>query len=116
MKIRGILIAATAVALIGANASAETVGLGTTKGGLTAQVTATISKVVSTHSDGLQMRTQVMGGTQKYIPVVNAGELEFGVSNISNIMQYTQSPPRRERTGSCSGNCRLRQRLLHFLF
>jgi TRAP transporter TAXI family solute receptor len=34
------------------------------------------------------MRTQVMGGTQKYIPVVNAGELEFG---ISNIMQYTMA-------------------------
>ena len=62
--------------------------LGTTKGGLTAQVTATISKVVSTHAGGLQMRTQVMGGTQKYIPVVNAGELEFGVSNI---MQYTMA-------------------------
>ncbi len=36
MRIHGILIAAGAGALIGANASAETVGLGTTKGGLTA--------------------------------------------------------------------------------
>ena len=88
MSIRGILIAGAAAALISASASAQTVGLGTTKGGLTAQVTATISKVVSTHADGLQMRTQVMGGTQKYIPVVNAGELEFGVSNI---MQYTMA-------------------------
>ncbi len=88
MTYRTILAAAAAMALIGANASAQTVGLGTTKGGLTAQVTATISKVVSTHADGLQMRTQVMGGTQKYIPVVNAGELEFGVSNI---MQYTMA-------------------------
>ncbi len=88
MRFHGILIAGAAVALIGASASAETVGLGTTKGGLTAQVTATISKIVSTHAGGLQMRTQVMGGTQKYIPVVNAGELEFGVSNI---MQYTMA-------------------------
>jgi TRAP transporter TAXI family solute receptor len=88
MKIGRIMVAVSAVALFGASASAETVGLGTTKGGLTAQVTATISKVVSTHSNGLQMRTQVMGGTQKYIPVVNAGELEFGVSNM---MQYTMA-------------------------
>ena len=88
MTIRGILIAGAATALISASAAAQTVGLGTTKGGLTAQVSATISKVVSTHADGLQMRTQVMGGTQKYIPVVNAGELEFG---ISNIMQYTMA-------------------------
>ena len=29
------------------------------------------------------MRKQTMGGTQQYIPVVNAGELEFGISNIS---------------------------------
>lgn len=88
MRNIAILIAAAAVALTGAGVSAQTVGLGTTKGGLTAQVTATISKTVSTHAGGLQMRTQVMGGTQKYIPVVNAGELEFGVSNI---MQYTMA-------------------------
>ncbi len=36
MRFHGILIAGAAVALIGASASAETVGLGTTKGGLTA--------------------------------------------------------------------------------
>ena len=29
------------------------------------------------------MRKQTMGGTQQYIPVVNAGELAFGISNIS---------------------------------
>lgn len=84
MQFTGIVTVGAIVALAAANASAQTVGIGTTKGGATAQVTAAISKVVSTHS-GMQMRTQVMGGTQKYIPVVNAGELEFGVSNM---MQY----------------------------
>ncbi len=88
MHTKSILMAGAALAFAATQASAATVGLGTTKGGLTAQVTATISKTVSTHADGLQMRTQVMGGTQKYIPVVNAGELEFGVSNI---MQYTMA-------------------------
>lgn len=62
-------------------ASAQVLGLGSTKGGATAQVTKAIASVVSAHS-GMQMRTQPMGGTQQYIPIVNAGELEFGVSNM----------------------------------
>ena len=56
------------------------VGIGTTKGGATAQVSAGLSKIVSSHA-GFQMRPQPMGGTQQYIPIVNAGELDFGISN-----------------------------------
>jgi uncharacterized protein len=67
--------------LVAVPVMAQTVGIGSTKGGATAQVTAAISKVVSSKA-GFQMRTQPMGGTQQYIPVVNAGELEFGVSNM----------------------------------
>lgn len=66
---------------------AQTVGIGTTKAGATGQVSASIAKVVSQRTD-LQMRTQPMAGTQKYIPAVNAGSLEFGVANI---MQTTWS-------------------------
>ena len=66
-----------------ASASATTVGIGSTKAGAVSQITATISKAVSQHAPGVQMRKQTMGGTQQYIPVVNAGELEFGISNIS---------------------------------
>jgi len=84
MKISRLIAISAASVLVAGSVSAETIGIGTTKGGATAQVTASISKVVSKYS-GIQMRTQVMGGTQKYIPVVNSGELEFGVSNI---MQY----------------------------
>lgn len=76
------MVAAVAVA-IGTPASAETVGIGATKAGAVAQITATISKVVSENSGGIQMRKQTMGGTQQYIPVVNAGELAFGISNIA---------------------------------
>jgi hypothetical protein len=94
------------MAFMASQASAASVGVGTTKGGATAQVTATISKVVSAHAGGLQMRTQVMGGTQKYIPVVNAGELEFGVSNI---MQYTMS---QRGTGLSAGKKYLNLRLV----
>ncbi len=68
---------------LAASASAQTVGIGSTKAGAVAQITATISKAVSEHAPGVQMRKQTMGGTQQYIPVVNAGELEFGISNIT---------------------------------
>ncbi len=75
-------------ALVAAPAAAQTVGIGTTKAGAVAQITATISKVVSESGVGIQMRSQTMGGTQQYIPVVNAGELAFA---ISNIPQYTMA-------------------------
>ena len=46
-----------------ASASAQTVGIGSTKAGAVSQITATISKAVSEHAPGLQMRKQTMGGT-----------------------------------------------------
>ena len=60
--------------------NAKTVGIGSTKGGVLAAVVANVAKVVTLTTD-LKMRPQPMGGTQQYIPVVNAGELEFGISN-----------------------------------
>jgi len=76
------LIAIASIATFGVyEASAQTVGIGTTKRGATSQVSASIAKIASTHG-GMQMRTQPMAGTQQYIPPVNAGSLEFGVANI----------------------------------
>jgi uncharacterized protein len=90
IKAAGIIGTATAFALLAGGALAQTVGIGTTKGGATAQVTAGISKIVSQHGGGLQMRPQPMGGTQQYIPIVNAGELEFGVANMmQTYMAFT---------------------------
>lgn len=71
-----------AVALGATAASAQPVGLGTTQAGATAQLAAAIAKVVSERSGGLQMRLQQMAGAAQYIPLVNAGELEFGIANI----------------------------------
>ena len=73
-----ILLAGGIAIAMASQASAQTVGIGSTKAGAVAQITATISKAVSEHGGGLQMRKQTMGGTQQYIPVVNAGELAFG--------------------------------------
>ncbi|MCY4549128.1 MAG: TAXI family TRAP transporter solute-binding subunit [Defluviicoccus sp.] len=75
-------LATVAAGTLAGAAAAQTVGIGATKAGAVSQITATISKAVSEHAPGLQMRKQTMGGTQQYIPVVNAGELEFGISNI----------------------------------
>jgi TRAP transporter TAXI family solute receptor len=111
-KIAGSAAAVLAGAVIAAGtAQAQSIGIGSTKGGATAQVTAGISKVVSAHS-GSQMRPQPMGGTQQYIPVVNAGELAFGVSNaMQAYMAFTG-------TGLSAGkkypNLRVAARLMTF--
>ena len=61
--------------------TAETIGIGTTKGGATAQISAAISKVVSANSE-VQVRPQAMANTQQYIPVVNAGKIQLGLANV----------------------------------
>lgn len=78
----GLLAAASTTLAMASAASAQVYGIGSTKAGATSQITATISKAVSEHG-GIQMRKQTMGGTQQYIPPVNAGELAFGISNIA---------------------------------
>ena len=81
------IAAATAVSVMLAGAAnAQQIGIGSTKSSVVAQMTAVISKVVSEHSD-LRMRPQTMGGTQQYIPVVNAGKLEFGIGNMYQTAQ-----------------------------
>lgn len=83
MKYCSFALATVAGVAFASAASAQTFGIGSTKAGAVSQITATISKAVSEHAPGIQMRKQTMGGTQQYIPVVNAGELGFGISNIS---------------------------------
>ena len=90
MKLVSLTLATAAVVGLAASASAQTLGIGSTKAGAVSQITATISKAVSEHSGGIQMRKQTMGGTQQYIPVVNAGELGFGISNISQYHMAQQ--------------------------
>ncbi len=78
--VSAVALAATFAATSGI-ASAQVIGIGTTKGGATAQVANAIAKIATTRGN-VQMRAQAMGGTQQYIPVVNAGELDFGVANL----------------------------------
>ena len=62
-------------------AAAQTIGIGTTKGGATAQISTAIAKVVSANS-AVQVRPQAMANTQQYIPVVNQGKIELGLANV----------------------------------
>ena len=63
---------------------AQVVGLGTTQVGATFQLSTGIAKVVSDKA-GLQMRTQPMAGAAQYAPLVNAGEIEFGIANTPEL-------------------------------
>ena len=65
-------------------AVAQVVGLGTTQIGATSQLSIGIAKVVSDKS-GVQMRTQPMAGAAQYAPLVNAGDIDFGISNIVEL-------------------------------
>jgi hypothetical protein len=91
-------------------ASAQTVGMGSTKSSMVAAMTTAISNVVSGKSV-LKMRRQVMGGTQKYIPVVDAGELEFGVSNM---IQYAMAKDGRVLSSKPYKNLQLVATLMRF--
>lgn len=104
----GIAIAALAAS----TASAETLGVGSTKGTAVGQMATILSKVVSEKATGIELRPKNMGGSQKYVPVVNAGELQFG---IANIVQTTMA---FEGTGLSAGkdykNLRLAATLMAF--
>ncbi len=67
-----------------ATASAQVVGLGTTQTGATFQLATGLAKVIS-DKGGMQMRTQPMAGAAQYAPLVNRGDIEFGISNVPEL-------------------------------
>ena len=75
MKILQLTSAIIAAAMVVNVAQARTIGICTT------QVAAAISNTVTTKNN-LSMPPQPMRGTQQYIPFVNAGEIDFGVSSL----------------------------------
>lgn len=67
-------------ALAALPALAQSVGMATAKqGAYTYSAGAAISKVAS--DNGLAMRIQPYAGTSAYVPVLNKGEVEFGLAN-----------------------------------
>jgi uncharacterized protein len=74
-------IAATLSVFSVTMAAAETVGLATTKGGATEQIATALAKTI-TEKAGVMVRPQVMANTSQYLPLVDAGRVEFGIANF----------------------------------
>ena len=74
-------ILAAALAASAPAAQAQVVALGSTATGGTSQIGRAIAAEVSEASP-LQMRPQEVANTADYIPLVDAGELEFGIANV----------------------------------
>lgn len=87
--IRSSLAALALVAAAAMPAAAQVAALGTTKGGATAQVSTAIANVVSAAGQ-VQIRPQAMANTSQYIPMVNAGRIEFGIANLPQTMFAVQ--------------------------
>jgi TRAP transporter TAXI family solute receptor len=84
MKIKHILIGAVAATAMAGGAVAEIAALGSTSRGGTSQIGRSLAAAVSEASD-LQLRPQEMANTADYMPLVNSGELEFGISNVVQL-------------------------------
>lgn len=85
-----------ALVLTPALAAAQVVGLGTTQVGATFQLATGVAKVVS-DKGGLQMRTQPMAGAAQYAPLVNRGDIEFGISNVPELHWLSKGEAITER-------------------
>lgn len=71
-------------ALLPGAAAAQVVTLGSTTAGATGQMGRAIAATVSELSP-LNMRPQEMANTADYMPLVNAGEIDFGISNVVQL-------------------------------
>ena len=78
--LRTLALAAAFAAAAVTGAQAQTVGLGTTKGGATAQISTALASVISGGSD-LMVRPQALANTSQYLPLVDSGRLDFGIAN-----------------------------------
>lgn len=73
--------AVTAIAAMTATPlAAQTIGIGTTKGGATGQIGTALAQVISLNSD-LQVIPQISANTSQYIPMLNSGQLELAIAN-----------------------------------
>ncbi|MEO1686631.1 MAG: TAXI family TRAP transporter solute-binding subunit [Pseudomonadota bacterium] len=78
------LIAAGALSLGATAAAAQVAAIGSTSRGGTSQIGRAIAAAI-TEGSSLNARPQEMANTADYIPLINAGELDFGVANIVQL-------------------------------
>lgn len=85
MRVLRLIAFACALASTVTAARAQVLAMGTSpQGTWTYSAGATVAKVAG--DEGLQMRVQPYGGTTTYVPLVNAGEIEFGLSGHLEVI------------------------------
>ena len=103
--------AAAALIAVAGSAAAQVAALGSTARGGTSQVGRTLAAAVS-EAAPFQMRPQELANTADYIPLVNAGEIEFGISNIVQLTYAVNGTGMSE--GRPNANLRMVARLMPF--
>jgi TRAP transporter TAXI family solute receptor len=108
MRKRLLLTVGAAALAASFSAHPQVVGMGTTQAGATAQLSTVVAKVL-TDKGGLQVRPQPMAGVAQYGPLVNTGEIDFGVANLVEARFLVQG---REIVETANPNLRLVARLV----
>ena len=111
MKKSFLIGAAAALIAVAGSAAAQVAALGSTARGGTSQVGRTLAAAVS-EAAPFQMRPQELANTADYIPLVNAGEIEFGISNIVQLTYAVNGTGMSE--GRPNPNLRMVARLMPF--
>lgn len=106
-----IIGAAAALISVAGSAAAQVAALGSTARGGTSQVGRTLAAAIS-EAAPFQMRPQELANTADYIPLVNAGEIEFGISNIVQLTYAVTGTGMSE--GRPNGNLKMVARLMPF--
>lgn len=81
MKLKTALLGVGLSALMASVAHAQTYSIGTNKQGSLFFATGTALSKLAVQETGLQFRVAPFGGTNTYLPMVNNGQLAFGLAN-----------------------------------
>jgi len=84
MKMKHLILSAATAVMMAVPALAQVAALGSTQRGGTSQIGRALAAAISENS-ALQMRPQELANTADYMPLVNFGELEFGISNVVQL-------------------------------
>jgi len=84
MKLKYLTSLTLMVALGASAVVAELAALGSTARGGTSQIGRTLAAAISEVGE-LQIRPQELANTADYIPLVNAGDIEFGIANLVQL-------------------------------
>ena len=86
-KIANYIVAGALSIAIGTSAQAENLGLGTMSQGTLSFTTGTVLAKVLNENTDLEARVQPNSGESVLIPLINAGDLDFGIANVLEAQQ-----------------------------